>query len=157
MKRPTTIEDIADNLGDITTYQAGIVQASVHRALQKLCDAALKPYGISKMQWMIIGNVLDSGTKGARITDLAKLLGTTLPYLTTTINLLESKGILVRVDNQKDNRSKLVSVSTKFAKKTDEIEQALRQALRDTIYSKVEPKEFRIYMKVLYQMYDIVE
>jgi DNA-binding MarR family transcriptional regulator len=143
------------DLSNIATYQAGIVQASVHRTLQKISDEALKPFGISKMQWLIIGCVLDAGTNGARITDIAKTLDTTLSYLTNAINVMELKNILQRGSNKGDSRSKLVVVHPDFAPKCEAIEQALRQALRDTIYAHVDPQEFRIYMKVLYQMYNL--
>ena len=143
------------NISNITTYQAGVAQAATHRSLQKLCDDILKPFGISKMQWLIIGTVLDTGKKGIRVTDLAEKLGTTLPYLTTAINLLESKAILVRKDNNTDNRSKLVSINKAFVPLCVEIEATLRQALRDSIYAEIDPAEFRTYMKVLYQLSDV--
>jgi len=150
--------DQALNNGDlsgITTYQAGIMQSSVNRTLQKVSDAALRPYGISKMQWMVIGVILDAGPSGARITDMAKTLDTTLPYLTNSINYLESKAIVQRLDNQKDSRSKLVRINPAFVPTCTEIEAILRQALRDSIYNYVDPQDFRTYMKVLYKMYKI--
>lgn len=140
------------DLSKITTYQAGIAQAAAHRSLQKLCDDILEPFGISKMQWMIIGAVSDSGKSGVRISDLATRLGTTVPYLTTTINLLESRGFLVRAHNEKDSRSKLIKVSPDTTKKLDQIEATLRDGLRKSIYSNVDPAEFRSYIKVMYQI-----
>jgi len=140
------------DISKITTYQAGIAQASVHRSLQKLCDNILLPFGISKMQWMIIGAVSDAGAKGARISDLAKQLGTTVPYLTTSINLLESKGYLVRNANTADSRSKLVTINTKKLADLDTIEATLRDGLRKSIYADIEPEQFRTYLKVMYQL-----
>lgn len=141
-----------ETLKHVTTYQAGAVQAAAHRALQKHCDDILKPYGISKMHWLIIGHVLDAGKAGIRISDLATSLGTTLPYLTTAINLLESKGYLIRKENDEDARSKLVVINPKHINKCHEIELTLREALRKSIYSSVDPEEFKIYLKVLYQL-----
>lgn len=146
-----TFSDKGD-LSGITTYQAGALQSAVHRSLQKYSDKALQRFGITKMQWMIIGVVLDAGIKGARITELAEVLGTTLPYLTTTINLLESKGMLQRVVNTNDNRSKLVIINPTFVPTCAEIETALRDELRKSIYSQVDPKDFYIYVKVLHQL-----
>jgi DNA-binding MarR family transcriptional regulator len=136
-------------ISEITTYQAGVLQAAAHRNLQKICDDALESYGISKMHWLIIGTILDAGDNGMRITDLAKKLDTTLSYLTNTINLLESKSILFRMNNGDDNRSKLVGVTDIFAEKCPLIEEKLRRILRQSIYSRVDPKDFSIYMKVL--------
>lgn len=140
------------DLSMITTYKAGAWQASMHRNLQKRCDEILKPFGISKMNWMIVGHILDAGSKGIRISDLASKLGTTNSYLTTAINLLESKGFVVRSNNDKDSRSKLISINKEFVPKCELIEKTLRQGLRETIYLKVDPSEFRIYMKVLQQL-----
>ena len=140
-------------LGDLsqtTTYQAGIVQATVHRRLQKFCDNVLLPYGITKIHWLIIGIVYDHRATGVRISDLAKIVGTNLPYMTNTVNLLEGKRILERIDNHLDSRSTFVSVHSKFMPKCKKIEVAMRNALRVEIYAGISPEDFRIYMKVLY-------
>lgn len=143
------------NLRNITTYQAGAAQASVHRSLQKHCDDILKPYGITKMHWLIIGSIIDSGEQGARITDIAKKLDTTLPYLTNTLNILEAKQIITRASNQGDSRSKLVKIDPTFMPQCAEIETTLRTRLRESIYAQVDPAEFLIYMKVLHQLANI--
>lgn len=140
------------DLSTITTYQSGATQAFVHRELQKLCDDILSPYNITKMQWLIIGNVLDSQKKGIRISDLAEKLGTTISFLTTSINLLESRNILKRLDNVSDTRSKLIVVNRYYVPKCQEIEATLRRGLRQTIYSEVDPAEFRVYIKVLTEL-----
>lgn len=147
--------DERTSLADISTYQAVMVQSSAHRLLQKLCDDILEPFGITKAQWTIIGAVKDHGKDGVRLSDLAKELGTSLPFLTNSINLLEVKGILKRKENKDDSRSKMVVVTTKFLRKCDDIEVALRQGLRQSIYSRVDPTEFRTYMKVLYELVEV--
>lgn len=139
----------------IPTYQAGVAQASMHRALQKICDDILRPFGITKMHWLLIGTVLETGNKGARISDLADKLGTTVPYLTNTINLLEKKNILVRKNNKEDSRSKLISIDPSFLPHCEKIEETLRKGLREAIYSHVDPGEFRIYLKVLYELKEV--
>ncbi len=104
------------------------------------------------MQWLVIGTILDSGEKGIRITELAKEMGTTLSYLTNTVNLLESKNILQRVVHLEDTRSKFVSIKPSYVETCQEIEPYLRQRLRESIYSSVTLEEFRAYMKVLFQL-----
>lgn len=136
----------------ISTYQAGVVQAHAHRQLQKYCDQVLERFSITKMQWLIIGTVLDAGSKGIRISDLSHKVGTTLPYLTNTVNQLEAKNILTRKYHGDDSRAKLVSVDPKFKPKCAKIEKVLRQALRESIYAGIDPKDFAIYIKVLYKL-----
>ncbi|MDQ3065151.1 MAG: MarR family transcriptional regulator [bacterium] len=141
-----------NHISKITTYQAGTVQAYVNRLLQKQCDEILAPFGISKMQWMIIGNILDAGKNGIRVSDLVDILGTTMPYLTTNINLLQSKGYLQRLENLEDSRSKLISINPSFVKQCHKMETALREGLRTSIYAKIDPEEFQTYIKVMYQL-----
>lgn len=140
------------DLSQITTYQAGVIQAMTHRLLQKHCDDILKKYGITKMQWLIIGTVSDAGPDGARVTDLAKILGTTLSYLTNTVNLLESKQILLRTAHKEDNRAKFIYLNPSYTDTSHEIESYLRQKLRTSIYANISQYEFRTYMKVLYRL-----
>ncbi len=141
----------AQNLG-LTSYQAGVLQASAHRSLQKFCDEILRPYGITKMHWIITGTVLDAGERGITLTDLAQKLTTTLPYLTNTINLLVSKGVLERKSDQADERTKRIVVAPQFQEKCDEIERAIRARLRSTIYADITPEEFQTYLHVLYKL-----
>lgn len=142
-------------IGDMTTYKVGALQAAANRSLKKLGDQLLKEYGISSMQWHIIGSVLDAGKEGARISDLAQSLDTTLPFLTNNVNLLESKGILERKNSSSDGRSRLVTVSAKFLPVCKEIEINLRAKLRDSLYSKVTPEELHTYLKTLIKFSEI--
>ncbi|MBA2279468.1 MarR family transcriptional regulator [Candidatus Saccharibacteria bacterium] len=151
ISKPKQTYDIAH----ITTYQAGVLQASVNRRLQKISDGILEPFGISKTQWLIIGTVLDAGKKGIRISELAEQVSTTLPYLTNTINLLESKKMLSRKTDEEDSRSKYVTVNPKFIPITKEIETELRNGLRQAVYRHVDPSEFQIYVKVLFKLESI--
>lgn len=145
-------KSIQGDLSSITTYQAGVLQASMHRMIQQTCDKVLKPYGISKMHWLIIGTVLDSGKQGIRLTELSEELNTTMPYITTAVNILESKRMLTRKGNTADSRSKQILINKAFAPKCTKIEASLREALRKSIYAKIDPADFQIYMKVMLQL-----
>jgi DNA-binding MarR family transcriptional regulator len=128
------------------------MQATMNRALQKEYDTVLKPYGITKMHWLIIGTVLDAGREGIRLTELSQVINTTMSYVTTAVNLMESKGMIVRTDSEFDSRSKMISINESFAPKCAEIEASLRDSLRKTIYAKIDSIEFKIYMKVMHQL-----
>jgi DNA-binding MarR family transcriptional regulator len=143
------------DLSGITTYQAGIMQAHVARLLQHITDDILRPYGITKVQWQIVGATLDAGDNGVRITDLSQSLGTTLAFLTNTVNSLEQKNILQRVNNKNDNRSKLISVHPDFQPQCAVIENALREGLRTAIYAHVDVADFHTYIKVLFQLANV--
>jgi DNA-binding MarR family transcriptional regulator len=144
------LNEIMD-LSKIATYQAGVAQSTVHRLLQKHTNDCLRPYGLSTMQWFVIGTIYDTGTDGISLTDLARKVDTTLSFLTTAINHLESRGILVRTESASDSRAKLVSVSPEFERIIPTIEEDLRNKMRKSFYAKVSPEDLRIYLKVLYQ------
>jgi len=143
--------DFSDSnvLHTLKTYQVGAIEAGAHRALRQHKDALLKNYGMTGMDWYIIGNVADAGPEGIRSTDLAKTLGTTLGFLTKSINLLEAKGILIRKANAQDARSHYIALNKSYQKTVDEIEHELRDHLRKSIYSLVTPEELITYIKVM--------
>lgn len=143
------------DVSNITTYSAGIVQSMSHRKLQKICDDALRPFGITKIHWLIIGTVYDHRATGIRISDLARAVGTNLPYMTNTVNLLETKKVLERYENQMDNRSSFVAVHPSFLPKCRKIEEMLRDVLREKIYADISPEDFATYMRVLYKLSDV--
>lgn len=143
------------SLHDITTYQSGVVQSAAMRALNKFTNEVLQAHGLTTMQWFIIGTIYDTGTTGMRITDLGKKIDTKLSFLTNTVNLLESKGILERLSHQTDSRSRMVVVTESYRPQCDEIEQDLRSKLRQSIYSRITPEEFRTYIGVLYKLSEL--
>jgi DNA-binding MarR family transcriptional regulator len=104
------------------------------------------------MQWFTIGTILDAGSEGIRISDLAKQLDTTLAYMTTTVNLLESRGIILKRTHEYDARTKLVSVNPSYKKNCKKIEESLRQRLRDVLYQNIDHDELTAYVSVLYKL-----
>lgn len=140
------------DLSKITTYQSGIIQSTAYRQLKQQTDEHLREHGITTAQWFVIGIIYDAGKSGIRITDLAKKTGTTLSFLTHTVNLLESKNILARVDDIKDSRAKMVSVAPIYWPKVQLIEEDLRNKMRGSLYSKISPDELKVYIKVLYML-----
>lgn len=139
------------DLSKITTYQSGVIQSTAYRLLKKHTDNCLREHGLTTMQWFVVGSIYDSGDKGIRITDLAKKVDTTLSFLTHSINLLESRGVLIRMSHKDDNRAKMVAVSPKFKAKCPIIEADLRKKLRKSLYAKITPEELSIYVKVLHK------
>lgn len=137
------------SIKQLKTYQVGAIESAAHRALRQHKDELLSNYDITGMDWYIIGNVADAGDDGLRATDLANILGTTMGFLTKSVNLLEAKGILYRKANSKDARSNYIALNKKYARTVEEIEAALRAKLRESIYGLVKPEELVTYIKVM--------
>jgi len=139
------------DLSGTSTYSAGIVQANAHRALRRLTDSLLKPYGLTTMHWFILGTIYDA-TDGINASDISAKLGTTLAYITTAANVLEARSMIERINSPTDNRYKTLHITAGFSGQCIEIETYLRQKLRDSVYAKVGPEDFRAYLKVTCQL-----
>ena len=140
------------DLHDITTYQAGVLQAAASRATRLHCDKILSTYGISKTEWLVIGSVLDAGQSGIHLTDLANLIDTTRVRIRRIVKKLEKQQMIIASGWGKARKPINVTIHPTFALDCPEIEQTLRQALRDSIYSKITPLELRMYLRVMHQL-----
>lgn len=142
------------DISQITTYQSGVAQASAHRIITRTVSDFLLQYGLTSMQWFIIGHVYDAGSQGLRLSDLMRRVQTTLPYITNTVTLLESKGIVQKVSHSGDSRIKLVSITKSFKPQVQEIETGLREHLRQTLYQEdgISRQELQDYIAVLYKI-----
>tara|TARA_B100002049_G_C16029422_1_gene353882 strand:+ start:471 stop:935 length:465 start_codon:yes stop_codon:yes gene_type:complete len=142
------------DIGQISTYHSGVAQASAHRRMNRIKTDFLLSYGLSPMQWFAIGYIYDAGEHGVRMSDLAKSLETTLPYITNTIAILEGKGIISKKSHEGDSRIKLLCVNKSYKKTVVEIESLLRQRLREELYGEdhISRDELATYIHVLYKI-----
>lgn len=138
-----------DSLHDLKTYHVGVIESAAHRALRQHKDGLLRNYGITGVEWYIIGTVADAGKQGIRLTELSRMLGTTMGFMTKTMKLLEAKKIIVRKANAHDARSSHFILSENYRDTYEEIEKELRDRLRKSVYSLVTPEELETYIKVL--------
>ena len=142
------------DISQITTYQSGIAQAAAHRVVNRVVSDFLLRYDLSAMQWFTLGAVYDSGKTGIRLSDLTRRLDTTLPYVTNTINLLESKSMVQKISHAGDSRIKLVSITPEYVSTVVEIETDLREHLRQVLYADdhISRDELQAYITVLYKL-----
>lgn len=140
------------DLANITTYQAGVIQSTAFRVINKVTATMLKEYNLSTMQWFIVGTVYDAGDDGISITDLSRKLDTGISFLTNSINVLELKNMVIRREHSKDNRIRLVHINPSFRPKCTKIEKRLREKMRTTLYDRITRDELNTYIKVLNQL-----
>lgn len=152
MEKSTEHNGKAIELANIKTYQAGVIQSTAFRVINKITASLLKSYNLSTMQWFIVGTVYDAGARGISITDLSRKLDTGISFLTNSINVLELKGMVIRKDHIKDNRVRLVHINIDFKPKCVKIETELRQKMRETLYDRITREELNTYIKVLHQL-----
>ncbi len=141
-----------ESLHSMPTYTAGVAQATAYRLLKKFTEDCIVEHDLTMMQWYIIGTVYEAGDKGPTVTHLARLLDTGLPYITNTVNGLESRGIVERVCCKDDSRVKRVVLKQEFVPMVQKIEADMRVKMRSTLYKDITPDELLIYIKVLHKL-----
>lgn len=142
------------DISQITTYQSGVMQSTAHRILSRIKTDYLGQYNLSSMQWYIIGLAYDAGDAGVKLNTLMKTLDTTMPFITTTVNTLEAKGILHKVSDTTDSRVKIAVLDQAYKSTVEEIEKGLREELRTQLYNEdnISRQELSIYISVLYKI-----
>jgi DNA-binding MarR family transcriptional regulator len=133
----------------LTSYQAVVIQSRAHRAIKENLTRLLRDHGITMMQWSIVGLISDAGEEGVRISDLAQKLDTSLAFITTSVNVLEAKGLVHRVGHARDNRAKLVRLSPEFAGRVPLIEAELSKKQLAEIYRAISAADLATYFNVL--------
>lgn len=136
-------------LTDTTTYQNTLTQARAHRAIKTKLSYFLRPHNLTMMQWAIVGSLYDAGDTGLRVSDLAKQLDTSLAFVTTTLNILEAKGIVQRDHHAQDNRAKVVRLTKDFRAKVPQIEVDVVAHLRDWLVAPIGESKLQTYLEVL--------
>ena len=142
------------DISQISTYESGVMQSTAHRILSRINADYLSQYGLTPTQWFIIGFAYDAGAVGVQLSQLKDLLDTTMPFITTSINQLESKGIIQKVSHTEDSRVKIAKLNPLYVKTVKEIEAGLRDQLRADLYAKsdISREELSAYINVLYKI-----
>lgn len=142
---------------DLSTYNVAVYQSRAARTVQGKATSFLRQHDLTVMQWSILGYVYDAGKKGVRISDLAKILDTSLAFITNSINVLESKGMVYRADHDHDNRAKLVFVTDGYRKKVQDIEKKLREHLLGWMHESMSKEELATFMATLQKIAELSE
>lgn len=152
MTKSSTKNDDFLQLSNVTTYQSGVVQSRAMRRLNQFTAFTLRVHGLTTMEWFIIGTVRDAGVKGMTLTELKNKLGTTMPFITTSVKTLLAKNALIKSSQPKDARTKIVMVASNYQPTIRKIEKSLRKEMRHLFYDQIEPEELRTYVNVLYKI-----
>lgn len=144
------------DISQITTYQSGVAQATAFRVINRQVADFLLSYGLTRMQWYVVGLARDAGSGGIRVSDLARKLNTTVPYITNLIASLETRGIIQKLRHQGDSRIKLISIVDSYLPTVNQIETDLREHLREQLYGEhhITRQELSDYIHVLYKIID---
>jgi DNA-binding MarR family transcriptional regulator len=145
---------MSKDISQISTYESGVMQSTAHRILGRINADFLSNYGLTPTQWFIIGLTYDAGSEGIRLGTLKEMLDTTMPFITTSVNHLESKGILQKLSHTDDSRVKIAKLNPQYAATVKKIEAGLREELRTQLYAQgdINREELAAYISVLYKI-----
>lgn len=145
---------MSKDISQISTYESGVMQSTAHRILGRINADFLSNYGLTPTQWFIIGLAYDAGSEGIRLGTLKEMLDTTMPFITTSVNHLESKGILQKLSHTDDSRVKIAKLNPQYAATVKKIEAGLREELRTQLYAQgdINREELAAYISVLYKI-----
>lgn len=141
------------NLTNMTTYQAGLLQARSYRRLKRFMAEQLAPYDLTMMQWSLLGHIRDYGQEGVRTGALAGVFGTQTSLMTNMVNRLENRGLVYRTADPDDSRARKVRVTSEGAQFVNEVEQQLRTAMREWL-GDVNRKHLYRYIQVMQTIAD---
>ena len=112
----------------------------------------LKQYGYTMMEWSLVGLVYDyTAEGGARVSQLAKLLDVETSLVTNMLNVLEGKGLIERIVDEKDKRARRVISTHKSEADVKKIEKVLRKDMK-TWMGVVSPRQLLGYVKTLQKL-----
>lgn len=94
-----------------TTYKTGLLQAKSYRIMRAHLAKILSAYDLSIPEWTILGQVFEQ--EGIRLAEISGILSVEAPLVTTLIDQLEQKGLVIRSDDPIDKRAKLITLTEK--------------------------------------------
>lgn len=94
-------------------FQAGFLIHDASRLRRTVFDQRLKGLGITRSQWWVLTNLSRHEGEGFAQIELARLLDVGKVTLGGLVDRLEENGLVVRVADKEDRRSKRVQMSRK--------------------------------------------
>lgn len=85
----------------------------ISRMRRTLFDQALKPLGITRSQWWVLGNLSRHSDTGMIQTELARILEVGKVTVGGLVDRLEESGLVTRLDDAADRRVKRVYITDK--------------------------------------------
>lgn len=117
------------SLPKTTTYATGLLQTKAYRVLKQRSAEALKPYGLTSLDWALLGALHDL-PEGLRLNQASEVLGVEASMVSIVIESLEQDKYLSVTRSHSDRRVKIIPLTEHGKKSIPIIEQHLRTHLR---------------------------
>lgn len=136
----------SDNL---STYQAGILQAKAYRSLHALLGNLLQEYDLTMMQWAVLGVIYDAGEQGIQGRDIATEIDTTDAFVTRNVHELIARGMVIQASDTTDLRAKILRVNPEYVRTVELIELGLQRDVSHAVGIVLSPREVGLYIKLI--------
>lgn len=122
--------------------------------IEKLSNQVLAPYELSHTQYKIMKMLYRNPERSVRQIDIEEIFSLTNPSVTGIIQNLEKKGLVERVQNPEDKRSKLVCLTERAFAVKDELDQ-LGEALEKKVTEGLSEEECMELCTLLTKMLEV--
>jgi MarR family transcriptional regulator for hemolysin len=110
------------------SYEKARLQVVGYRTLQNSINGVLSKYELNTSQWIILGYLHDS-QEGMRVTALASMLDVETPLITTLINPLQKRELIISEADPEDKRAKRLRLTEEGHVLTLRLEKQLKESL----------------------------
>lgn len=151
MKKEPILAKLHIDMTNLTSHSTGLLQGTAYNTLHDHLTRTLSPHHLSIPEWKFLGQLHDHGKM--RLADLADFLSYDPPQVTKLAKALEKKKLVKRVQDTKDERAKIISITplgnTLITSIDPEVKKMLAVLMRG-----ITPEELRVYIKVLATIVD---
>lgn len=132
----------------MTKEKVAILIKKTSLIIDKYSNQILSPYDLTNTQYKILMMLFHYPNKEIRQIDIEKKFSLTNPTVTGIIKNLEKKGLVERIINSNDKRSKIVKVTKLAISKQKEIEE-IGESLEKKISSELTEEEYVMLSNLL--------
>lgn len=133
-----------------TTYATGLLQTKAYRILKHRSDEALKPYGLTPLDWALLGALYEL-PQGLRLTQASEILGVEASMISLVIESLERDTYLTITRSPQDRRVKIIQLTEHGRSSVPKIEQHLRASLKPLLAG-ASKLDVLAYLRVLHSI-----
>jgi len=132
------------------SYNYSILLTKAYRTLRVQVYNCLEKYSLIPTHWSLIGIVYRAKT-GVTLSDAATDLGVKLPLVTIMVDYLAQQGLIERVANKADGRSKLLVPTKEGVERVAIIERDIDKSLAPLLNGVTEKQlhEFRAVLQAI--------
>lgn len=124
-----------------------LLQSKFYRITKHRLAAALKPFQIASVEWVILG-FLDHKKKPMAISEVASELGIQASFMTTIVTKLVKRNLISVSDDKVDRRKKYISLAGEGTKVVKLMQAQFREFFAPFTRD-LSRKDFDVYVKVL--------